>query len=95
MKRTITTTSPADVWKFFKELSPERAAFLQLGPTGLRLTETDDMSEPPEHIACDNVTRSDWQAFLRVLVALRGGRPVKVSPGETPDSLRIFCGPKT
>lgn len=92
MKKLV-TQAPKDVWKFFSDLEEKSGAFLMLGKQGLALEETDDMSEPPNIASDDKVTRADWIVFLKVLVALRGGRPVKIIPaGKT--QLRVFVGPK-
>jgi hypothetical protein len=93
--KTIETVEPKDIWKFFKDLSPGRGVFLAAKGAGLSLVETDDASEPPNPTSSDLVTRADWMAFLRVVVALRGKRPVKVSPvPDDPNMLRLFVGPK-
>lgn len=91
--KTLKTIKPKEVWKFFKELGETRGAFLMMGKAELALEETDDLSEPPDVALDQTVQRKDWTVFLQVLVALQGGRPVKIV-GHSKTLLRVYVGPK-
>lgn len=94
MKRVRNSTAPKDFWKFFRELGDKSAAFLLPGKLGLTAQETEDLDDPPGELVLDaKVRRADWIVFLQCLVALRGGRPVKVIPADN-DEYRVLVGPK-
>lgn len=92
--KKLSTLQPKDVWKFFKELDEKHGAYLVLGKKALALEETDDVSEPPGIVLDAKISRDAWIIFLQVLVALAGGRPVKIIP-HSATLLRVLVGPKS
>lgn len=100
MKKTE-TIEPKAIWQFFKDIDPKHAVFLSATKSGICAVETANIDPPPNPIAQNQVTRKDWQVFLSVLVALRSGRPVKVTPVPASDEgeqgeqfVTIYVGPK-
>jgi hypothetical protein len=97
MKKT-TTSEPKAVWKFFHALPKKSAVFMTADRAGLTLIETGDTEDPPSPVSADQLSRAHWMILLKVLVALRGGRPVKIVPvagdDDDDDEIRVFVGPK-
>lgn len=91
--KKVTTIEPKEIFSFFKELDAEHSAFLLAGKTGVTVQETADAEDPPSVAYEAKVKREDWLVFIRVLVALRGNRPVKIVP-HAKTEFRVLVGPK-
>ncbi len=94
--KKIKTVSPKEMWQFFtKSVSSEgEAVFLLPELTGLCAATTSDLSRPPDTVTHDTVSRGALVVVLKILVALKGGRPVKLIPAAD-ESWAVFYGPKS
>lgn len=89
----IKTISPKDVWLFFtRSVGEKDAVFLLPEKTGLSVSTTDDLTAPPDTLNPDIVRKKTFIVFLKILIALKGGRPVKLIPSD--DDWSIYYGPK-
>ncbi len=91
----IKSVGPKDFWQFFRETTSEKiAVFLTPEAGGLVAKTTENLDAPPDVKSEDKVSREMLIIFLKILVALKGGRPVKLIPaGKT--QWRVFFGPKS
>jgi len=91
----LKSINPKEFWTFFSDkVPPEKVAvFLTPEKTGLVASTTEKLDDPPNAKNPDKVKRSAFMVFLKILVALKGGRPVKLIPvGKT--EWKVFYGPR-
>ena len=91
----IKSIKPKAFWEFFtKKVGEASAVFLTPEMTGLVASTTDNLDAPPGGAkGADKVKREELVVFLKIMVALKSGRPVKLIPsGKT--QWAVHYGPK-
>lgn len=92
--KKIESTDPKDFWALFsKDVEEGEGVFLAPSAKGLSGQTTDNTDKPGDVFHEARIGKENFVAFLQILVALRGGRPVKFVH-DTKAYWKIFIGPK-
>ena len=84
---------PKAFFDFFSKVEPDKAVLLVKERTGLYVEQSEDTDTPESTVKSFRVRREDLLVFIRLIGALMGGRPVKLTP-DTKAYWKVHIGPR-